>query len=37
MNKAEAGTIPQDTSTQEVAQEQNAIATPGEQEAATET
>jgi multiple sugar transport system ATP-binding protein len=32
-----AGTIPSDTSTTEVAAEQNAIATPGEQEAATET
>jgi hypothetical protein len=30
-----AGTIPENTSTSEVAAEQNAIATPGEQEAAT--
>ncbi len=32
-----AGTIPSDTSTAEVADQQDAIATPGEQEAATET
>jgi multiple sugar transport system ATP-binding protein len=32
-----AGTVPKDTSTEKVAEEQDAIATPGEQEAATET
>jgi multiple sugar transport system ATP-binding protein len=37
VDESAAGTIPSDTSTAEVADQQNAIATPGEQEAATET
>jgi multiple sugar transport system ATP-binding protein len=37
LDSSSAGTIPVETSTQEVAQQQDAIATPGEQEAATET
>ena len=37
LDSASAGTIPSDTSTQEVAAEQDAMASPGEQEAATET
>jgi multiple sugar transport system ATP-binding protein len=37
VDSSSAGTIPSDTSTQQVAAEQDAIATPGEQEAATET
>jgi multiple sugar transport system ATP-binding protein len=35
LDRSMAGTIPENTSTSEVAAEQNAIATPGEQEAAT--
>jgi multiple sugar transport system ATP-binding protein len=37
VDSSAAGTIPSETSTQQVAHEQDAIATPGEQEAATET
>jgi multiple sugar transport system ATP-binding protein len=37
LDDSAAGTIPSDTSTQEVAEQQDSIATPGEQEAATET
>jgi multiple sugar transport system ATP-binding protein len=36
LDSSSAGTLPSDTSTQEVASEQDQIATPGEQEAATE-
>ena len=37
LDSSAAGTIPSDTSTEKVAEKQDAIATPGEQEAATET
>jgi multiple sugar transport system ATP-binding protein len=37
LDESAAGTIPSDTSTAEVADKQDSIATPGEQEAATET
>jgi multiple sugar transport system ATP-binding protein len=37
VDTSSAGTIPTDTSTEKVAEAQDAIATPGEQEAATET
>src|SRR4029078_12916222 len=36
VNPSSAGTIPSDTSTEKVAEAQDSIATPGEQEAATE-
>jgi multiple sugar transport system ATP-binding protein len=37
LDESAAGTIPSDTSTTKVAEKQDSIATPGEQEAATET
>ncbi|HEY3529484.1 MAG TPA: sn-glycerol-3-phosphate ABC transporter ATP-binding protein UgpC [Nocardioides sp.] len=36
VDRSAAGTLPEDTSTQDVARQQDSIATPGEQEAATE-
>jgi multiple sugar transport system ATP-binding protein len=36
MDKSAAGTVPSDTSTKEVAAQQDSVATPGEQEQATE-
>jgi multiple sugar transport system ATP-binding protein len=37
VDRSAAGTVPEETSTQEVAQRQDSIASPGEQEAATES
>jgi multiple sugar transport system ATP-binding protein len=37
LDSSAAGTVPSDTATAEVAKQQDSIATPGEQEAATET